>query len=99
MKKPLKIKTKLSFETTKKESKEKLDLIKKENYHPRSYRWRKYDLELIEDLVERVNDVGEYKIDRVKILRGAIFLAHKKDPKAFLKCVLEAEKNSMLSKL
>jgi hypothetical protein len=95
---PLTIKTKLSAPIeTNDDLKDNLELIKKIKYYPRSYRWRKYDLEVIEGLEEKLNSLGNYKIDKVKIIRGALALAQKKDPKAFIKIIHEAEINSLIS--
>jgi len=94
----LTIKTKLSAPIeTNDDLKDNLELIKKIKYYPRSYRWRKYDLEVIEGLEEKLNSLGNYKIDKVKIIRGALALAQKKDPKAFIKIIHEAEINSLIS--
>ena len=94
----LTIKTKLSAPIeTNDDLKDNLELIKKIKYYPRSYRWRKYDLEVIEGLEEKLNSLGNYKIDKVKIIRGALALAQKKDPRAFIKIIHEAEINSLIS--
>ncbi len=81
------------------EPKEKLNLMKEDKTYPRSYRWRGYDLEMIEKMVEKVNGVSGRKIDATKVLRGAMLLADKKSAKQLLEAIMEAEKKSILSKI
>lgn len=81
------------------EPKEKLNLLKGEKSYPRSYRWRGYDLEMIEKLIKKANDVSRVKIDATKVLRGAMLLADKKSAKQLLEAIMDAEKKSILSKI
>lgn len=98
MAKKLGIKTKLTKTPSPKETTEKLDLIKGAKTYPRSYRWREYDIELIESLVEKVNSVSSRKIDATKVIRGALSLAEKKSPEKLIDAIMEAERNSLLSR-
>jgi hypothetical protein len=99
MAKKLQIKTKLSDRDAPEKAKEKLNLIKGDTTYPRSYRWRDYDLKLIESLVAKVNEVSNRKIDATKIIRGALFLADKKSAKQLLESIMDAEKNSLISRI
>ena len=75
---------------------ESLGLIKHRDY-PRSYRWREYDISILESLMERVNAVSSRKIDATKVLRGAMLLAEKQKPEKLFDAIMEAEKQSMLA--
>jgi hypothetical protein len=99
MAKKLQIKTKLSDRDAPEKTKEKLNLIKGDKTYPRSYRWRDYDLKLIESLVAKVNEVSNRKIDATKIIRGALFLADKKSAKQLLEAIMDAEKKSLISRI
>jgi hypothetical protein len=99
MAKKLQIKTKLSDRDAPEKTKEKLNLIKGDKAYPRSYRWRDYDLKLIESLVAKVNEVSNRKIDATKIIRGALFLADKKSAKQLLEAIMDAEKKSLISRI
>ena len=93
------IKTKLSKVSSPKEITEKLNLKKGIKTYPRSYRWREYDLTVIEDLIVKANTISPQKIDTTKLIRGALYLASKQTPQNILKAVSEAEKQSLISKL
>lgn len=99
MAKKLTMKTKLSEKQTPETPKEKLNLVKEDKTYPRSYRWREYDLELIDGLVGKVNKASQRKIDATKIIRGALYMANKRRAKQILEAIMEAEKNSLISKL
>jgi hypothetical protein len=101
MAKKLQIKTKLSDRDAPEKSmeREKLNLVKGDKTYPRSYRWRDYDLKLIEGLVAKANEVSNRKMDATKIIRGALFLADKKNAKQLFEAIMEAEKNSLISRL
>ncbi len=99
MAKKLGIKTKLTKLSSPEAATEKLNLIEGVKTYPRSYRWREYDLELIESLVDKVNSISSRRIDVTKILRGAICLADKKSPEKLLEAIMEAEKKSLISRL
>ena len=98
-KKITRIKTKLSKVSSPEETMEKLSLKKGIKTYPRSYRWREYDLTVIEDLITKINGVSPQKIDTTKLIRGALYLASQQTPKNVLKAVSEAEKQSLISKL
>ena len=98
-KKITKIKTKLSKISSPEEITEKLSIKKGIKTYPRSYRWREYDLTVIEDLIAKINEVSPQKIDITKLIRGALYLASKQTPQNVLKAVSEAEKQSLISKL
>ena len=55
-------------------------------------------MELIERLVEKVKSVSTRRIDVTKILRGALHLANKKNPEKLIDAIMEAERNSLISK-
>ena len=97
-KKITRVKTKLSKVSSPKEITEKLSLKKGMKTYPRSYRWREYDLTVIEDLSAKINAVTPQKIDITKLIRGALHLASKQTPKNVLKAIFEAEKQSFFSK-
>lgn len=98
-KKITRVKTKLSKISSPKEITEKLSLKKGMKTYPRSYRWREYDLTVIEDLIAKINVISPKKIDTTKLIRGALHLASKQKPKNLLIAVSEAEKQSLISKL
>ncbi len=93
------VKTKLSKVSSPKEITEKLSLKKGMKTYPRSYRWREYDLTVIEDLIAKINVISPKKIDTTKLIRGALYLASKQTSKNVLKAISEAEKQSLISKL
>ncbi|KAF5416007.1 MAG: hypothetical protein C5S49_05195 [Candidatus Methanogaster sp.] len=93
------IKTKLSKVSSPEEITEKLSLKKGIKTYPRSYRWREYDLNVIEDLIAKINAVTPQKIDITKLIRGALHLASKQTPKNILEAIFEAEKRSLFSRL
>ncbi len=75
---------------------EKLNLKNKQQVtHPKSYRWRAKDLEMLETLIFKVNKVSGRKLDATKVLRGAIFSANKKQVEKFLVDIAEAEMASI----
>jgi hypothetical protein len=78
------------------EKTESLGLIKHRDY-PRSYRWREYDISVLESLMERVNSISARKIDATKVLRGAMLLAEKQKPEKLFDAIMEAEKQSMVA--
>ena len=98
-KKKLNIKTKLSSISSPEQATEKLDLIKKPKTYPRSYRWRKYDLEVIEDLIYKTKDLSAFKVDATKLIRGALYIASKKNPEKLLEDIMEAERKSLISRI
>lgn len=98
VKKITKVKTKLSKVSSPEGITEKLSLKKGIKTYPRSYRWREYDLTVIEDLIAKINAVTPQKIDITKLIRGALYLASKQSPKNILKAIFEAEKRSLFSK-
>ena len=98
-KKKLEVKTKLRKETSQQEAQDSLNLIRDAKTYPRSYRWREYDLKLIDDLVSKANSVSSRRIDATKILRGALSIADKKSPEKLLESVVEAEKKSIISRI
>lgn len=75
-----------------------LNLVRKVKTCPRSYRWREYDVKVIEELTEKINQVSSQKIDTTKILRGALHLAKKQSPEKLIEAIFEAEKNAFISK-
>jgi len=81
---------------TEEEKAESLGLIKHRDY-PRSYRWREYDISILESLMERVNAISARKIDATKVLRGAMLLAEKQKPEKLFDAIMEAEKQSMIA--
>ena len=93
-----KVKTKLSKVSSPEGITEKLSLKKGIKTYPRSYRWREYDLTVIEDLSAKINAVTPQKIDITKLIRGALHLASKQTPKNVLEAIFEAEKRSLFSK-
>jgi hypothetical protein len=96
MAKKLGIKTKLATPQAKeKTEKNKLNLLKDVKTYPRSYRWREYDLKVIENLLAKVNAVSSRKIDTTKLIRGALYIANTNKAEKLFNAVLEAEKNSM----
>jgi hypothetical protein len=96
-KKKLSIKSKLNINTP---SDNDLNLIKKTSTYPKSYRWKKHDLEIIKSLVEQTNYVSKnYKVGAINLLRGALLLARKQKPEKLLKLIIEAEKESRISGL
>ena len=98
VKKITKVKTKLSKVSSPEGITEKLSLKKGIKTYPRSYRWREYDLTVIEDLSAKINAVTPQKIDITKLIRGALHLASKQTPKNVLEAIFEAEKRSLFSK-
>ena len=95
-KKPLTVKTKLKRLDSPTEAKtESVGVIRDTKYYPRSYRWRDSDLELIGQLLEKINHLSPRKIDATKMLRGAMVLADKVKPEKLLDAVVEAERNSL----
>jgi hypothetical protein len=97
-KKKLSMKTKLTSTPSPAENTEELDLIKKPTIYPKSYRWKKYDLEVIEELVFMTNEISKnYKAKPINILRGALLLAQKQKPEKLLEIILEAEKKVRIS--
>lgn len=93
------LKSKLSRVSSPKEATEDLNLLKKPKGWPRAYRWRPYDVELMEELVAKINAQGQYfKVDVTKLLRGALFLASKKKPEQLLEEIMTAERLSLASK-
>lgn len=97
-KKKLFIKSKLVANPSATEDSEGLRLIKKPSFYPKSYRWRKYDIEVIEDLLTQSREVsGTFKPNAINILRGALLLAQRQSPKKLLEIILEAERKSRLS--
>jgi hypothetical protein len=99
MAKKLQIKTKLTDRDAPEKPGEKLNLVKDDTTYPRSYRWRDYELKLIESLVAKVNEVSNKKIDATKIIRGALFLAGKKSATQLLEAIMDAEKKSLISRV
>lgn len=82
------------------EDTEDLGLIKKPPAYPQSYRWRKYDIEVIEDLLVQSREVSRsFKPKSINILRGALLLAQRQSPKKLLEIILEAERKSRLSEI
>ena len=66
---------------------------------PKSYRWRRYDLDLLNGLLRKVNEISpDRKIDATKLLRGALYFVSREKPEKLLKAIIEAEKKSFLSK-
>ena len=98
-KKKLSIKTKLGQSPPSGDTAEKLNLVKKTKTYPRSYRWREYDLELIEDLILKTRDLSGYKVDATKLIRGALQIASKKSPEKLLEAIKNAELNSLTSRI
>ncbi len=98
MAKKLEVKTKLAKAPSPQESEANPNLLGDPKTYSRSYRWREYDMRLIEDLVIKANSVSSRRIDATKILRGALSLASKKSPEKLLKSVIEAEKKSLVSR-
>jgi hypothetical protein len=96
-KKKLGVRTKLTVPDPEEET-EKPGLVKGIKDYPRSYRWRAYDMNLIESLVSKVNKVSNRRVDATKVIRGALYLAEKRKPEKLLDAIMEAEKNSMISK-
>ena len=70
MAKKLQIKTKLTDRDASEKPGEKLNLVKADTTYPRSYRWRDYELKLIESLVAKVNEVSNKKTSFVKYVKG-----------------------------
>jgi hypothetical protein len=101
MAKKLELKTKLT-ETDSPQKAETQDdnpnLVRKVRTYPRSYRWREYDMKVIEELTEKINQVSSQKMDATKILRGVLHLAKKQSPKKLIEAIFEAEKNAFISK-
>ena len=96
-KKKLGVRTKLSLPDPDRET-EKPGLVKGLKDYPRSYRWRAYDMNLIDALVTKVNQVSNRRVDATKVIRGALYLANKRTAEKLLDAIMEAEKNSMISK-
>lgn len=93
-----KIKTKLTKTSSPHEATEELDIVKSVKTYPRSYRWREADLELIERIIAKVNSISTRKIDATKVIRGALFIAEKRSPNKLIEAIMEAEKESLISK-
>ncbi len=89
------VKTKL---TSPQEETDKLSLVKKMKTYPRSYRWREYDLQAIDDLIAKAS-IGSYKVDATKLIRGALYLANKKSSEKLLDAILDAERKSLTSRV
>jgi hypothetical protein len=59
---------------------------------PKSYRWRRYDLDLLNELLRKVNKVSpDRKIDATKLLRGALYFVSREKPEKVLKAIIETE--------
>ncbi len=97
MAKKLTIKTKLSPKPAEGPP-EKLNLIKGVKTYPRSYRWRKYDLDLIDSLVQKTQGLTNLHVNVTGLLRGALLLASKKKPEKLVEIIAEAERLSVISK-
>ena len=61
-KKITRVKTKLSKVSSPKEITEKLSLKKGMKSYPRSYRWREYDLTVIEDLIAKEAEINNSSV-------------------------------------
>lgn len=96
-------KTKLQNRPSEKENKKptpvkKVGLLKDTKYYPKSYRWRAADIEMIEQLVNRINEVSYRKLDTTKVLRGALLVASQTKTEKLLSAISEAEKESIFKK-
>lgn len=102
MAKKLELKTKLTETDSPEKAETRQDnpnlVRKKGKTYPRSYRWRENDIRIIDELTEKINQISLQKVDATKILRGALYLASKKNPEKFLDAIVEAEKNAFISK-
>lgn len=94
--KQLSVKTKLTKRTLQDEPVRKVGLIKDTKYYPKSYRWRESDLEMIRQLVERVNEASVRKIDTTKLLRGALTIAMECHSEKLLEAISRAESQSIV---
>jgi hypothetical protein len=94
-KKPLIVKTKLKKRPFQDKPAKKIGLKKAPKDYPKSYRWRESDLEMIRQLLERVNEVSPRKIDATKLLRGALALAMEYHPEKLLEAIGKAESRSL----
>ena len=92
-KKPLAVKTKLKKRAE--EPTQKVGLKKDIKLYPKSYRWREADLEMIRQLLERVNEVSARKIDATKLLRGTLTIAMEYHPEKLLEAIGRAESQSL----
>ena len=98
-KKKLSIKTKLQKVPSPENAAEKLNLVKRPKTYPRAYRWRHHDLEIIEDLIEKTNNLTNYKVDATKLIRGSLYIASKTKPEKLLNMIMEAERKSVISRV
>lgn len=78
--------------------KERLNLVKDLKTYPRSYRWRKHDLDLINALVQKTRGISNLRVDATKLIRGALWIASKKKPEKLIEAIAEAERLSLISK-
>ncbi len=96
-------KTKLQKRSSEKSDKksappEKVGLLKDTKYYPKSYRWRAADIEMIQQLVNRINEVSSRKLDTTKVLRGALLVASQTNTNKLLDAISKAERESIFKK-
>ena len=84
----LTFKTKLQNRPSEKDSKKptpvkKVGLLKDTKYYPKSYRWCVTDIEMIEQLVNRINEVSYRELDTAKSFGEPYWLPHRQKPKNY----------------